>query len=219
MPKAGGMVDNYSARGVQRIKRAWDAAHRPVEGVPLWARRAALVVPLLVLPSSAWRIAVCTFHLPLVDDLPPDASGDLPWWLPLELYVILLSLVSELLAFAAVGLVAAWGERFPRWIPILRERVVPTWFAAVPAAAGAAVLTLLTTWVAVTAAFGVNVQGERPEVVLLTVDTWEGVVVIAGYAPLLAWGPLLGALTVAYVRRRSAQRTVVPDRAQLSLSR
>jgi hypothetical protein len=138
----------------------------------------------------------------LVDDLPPDASGDLPSWLPLAVYAVLLSLVSEVLAFSAVGLVARWGEVFPRWIPGLRGRRVPIAFAAVPAALGAAILTVLSTWVAITAALGVNIQGEEPEVKLLTFDTWDGTVVIATYAPLLAWGPLLAALTVAYVRRR-----------------
>ncbi len=49
---------------------------------------------------------------------------------------------------------------------------------------------------------GVDVQGEEPEVELLTLETWEGAVVVVTYAPLLAWGPLLAALTVAYVRRR-----------------
>jgi hypothetical protein len=161
------------------------------------------VVPLLVIPASVWRIAVCTFHLPLTDELPPDASGDLPSWLPLEIYVILLSVVSEALAFSAVGLVAAWGERFPRWIPVLKGRRVPTWFAVAPAAAGATVLTLLCTWVAVMASFGLDVQGERPTVPLLNFDSWQGVVVVASYAPLLAWGPLLGVLTVAYARRRA----------------
>lgn len=183
-------------------RRAWADLHRPVAGVPPWARRAALIVPLLALPSSLWRIAVCTIGVPLVDDLPPDASGDLPAWLPLGVYVVLLSLASEALAFTAVGLVARWGEVFPRWVPGLGGRRVPISFAAIPAALGATVLTLLSTWVAITAALGVDVQGEEPEVKLLTFDTWEGTVVIATYAPLLAWGPLLAALTVAYVRRR-----------------
>jgi len=194
---------SVTRRALPRMRSAWHAAHSPVAGVSPLARRAAFVVPLLVLPSSLWRIAVCTFHLPLTDELPPEASGDLPPWLPLELYVILLSLASEILAFSAVGLVAAWGERFPRWIPVLRGRRVPTWFAVVPAAAGATVLTLLCTWVAITASLGLNVQGERPTVHLLDVHSWQGVVVVASYAPLLAWGPLLGVLTVAYARRRA----------------
>jgi hypothetical protein len=173
-----------------------------VPGVEPWAHRVALIIPLLALPSSLWRIAVCTFGVPLVDDLPPDASGDLPEWLPLGVYVVLLSLATEALAFTAVGLVAKWGEIFPRWIPGLAGRRVPVSFAAVPAALGATVLTLLCAWVAITATMGVDVQGEEPEVELLTLETWEGAVVVVTYAPLLAWGPLLAALTVAYVRRR-----------------
>ena len=165
-----------------------------------------------MLPSSLWRISVCTFGVPLVDDLPPDASGDLPAWLPLGVYVVLLSLASEALAFTAVGLVARWGEVFPRWIPGLAGRRVPISFAAIPAALGATVLTLLSTWVAITAALGVNVQGEEPDVKLLTFDTWEGTLVVLTYSPLLAWGPLLAALTVAYVRRRTASPDHVTPR-------
>lgn len=78
---------------------------------------AALVVPLTVLPSSLWRISAVTLHLPIMRDVGPDASGDLPSWMPLELYVVLLSVFSELLAFTAVGLVATWGEVFPGGFP------------------------------------------------------------------------------------------------------
>jgi len=201
------MIDSYLHPAVLKLRHAWERAHEPVEGVPSWARRAALIVPLLVLPSSLWRIATCTFHLPLVDDLPPDVSGELPPWLPLEIYVLLLSFASEILAFTAVGLVAAWGERFPRWLPILGGRVVPVWLAAVPAAAGAAVLTIVCSWVAVTATLGLDVRGERPALHLLTLDDWQGALTVFAYAPLLAWGPLLGALTVAYLRRRSSAGT------------
>jgi hypothetical protein len=187
------------------VVSAWTAAHEPVAGVPPWARRVALVVPLLVLPSSIWRIAVGTFHAPLVEGLPPDASGGLPDWMPLGLYVLLLSVASELLAFSAVGLVARWGEVFPRWLPVLRGRAVPTWFAVVPASVGAVVLTVMATWVAVTAPLGLTIQGDRPSVRVLTFESWQGVVAVIAYAPLLAWGPLLGCLTVAYRRRRSSR--------------
>lgn len=171
--------------------------------MPVWARRAASLVPLLVLPSSCWRILVCTFHAPLVDGLPADASGDLPSWLPLELYVVLLSLVTELLAFTAIGLVAFWGEVFPRWVPGLRGRRVPVWLAVLPASAGAAILTVLTTWVAITASLGLDVRGEQSTTHLLTLHTWQGALVVATYAPLIAWGPILGALSVSYYRRRT----------------
>jgi hypothetical protein len=94
-----------------RIGAACAAAHAPAAGVPRWARVAAYAIPLSVLPSSLWRIAVCTFRAPLVrGDLNQGlASSGLPG-VPLALYVVLLSIVSELFAFTAVGLVSAWGE-------------------------------------------------------------------------------------------------------------
>ena len=106
-----------------KIPAAWAAAHAPAAGVPRWARVAAYAVPLTVLPSSAWRIAACTFHAPIVrGDVVSDVTSSGVPGVPLWLYVILLSIASELLAFTAVGLVSTWGEVFPRWIPGLRGR-------------------------------------------------------------------------------------------------
>jgi hypothetical protein len=191
-------------RPAGRIRAAWAAAHAPAAGVPRWARAAALAVPLTVLPSSAWRIAACTFHAPIV-------RGDLGFALgtsgipgvPLGLYVILLSIVSELLAFTAVGLVSTWGEVFPRWIPVLRGRRVPPLSAVVPAALGATVLTLLWTWTAVCLSLGLRVD-LRPQLADSPVSfgDWQGLLAVAAYAPLLLWGPLLGAVTLNYWRRR-----------------
>lgn len=173
--------------------------------MPQWARTSALLVPLVVLPSSIWRIAALTLHLPILKDLDGDPGGNLPSWLPMELYVVLLSVASELLAFTAVGLVSTWGEVFPRWVPFVRGRRVPTLAAVVPGAAGAASLTLLWTWMAIMTATGRNLQGEpRPPAAPLGFDSWQGVLAIVLYLPLIAWGPLLGAVTVAYYRRRRA---------------
>jgi hypothetical protein len=60
-----------------------------------------------VLASSVWRIAACTFHAPIVrggavSDVTSSGVPGVPLWL----YVILLSIVSELPAFTAVGLVS-----------------------------------------------------------------------------------------------------------------
>lgn len=187
-----------------RLRAAWAAAHTPVPGVPRWARAAAMVVPLTVLPSSAWRIGVCTLHIPMgprsVDVA--DTSSGLPG-VPLALYVVLLSLVSELLAFTAVGLVARWGEIFPRWVPFLSGRRVPPLAAVVPAALGATVLTLLWTWTAVSCGLGRRIDGSRATgVKVLEFYDWQGWLAVVAYSPLLLWGPLLAALTVAYGRRR-----------------
>jgi hypothetical protein len=187
-----------------RIRVAWAAVHVPAAGVSRQARLAALAVPLTVLPSSVWRIAACTFHAPIMRGDLGSALGSsgLPG-VPLGLYVILLSIVSELLAFAAVGLVSTWGEVFPRWIPVLRGRRVPALSAVVPAALGAAVLTLLWTWTAVSVSLGLRVDG-RPNLpdAPLSFGDWQGLVAVVAYAPLLLWGPLLGAVTISYWRRR-----------------
>ncbi len=113
--------------------------------MPRWARLAAYAIPFTVLPSSLWRIAAYTFHLPIADG-PTHAPTGLPG-LSLELYVVLLSFVSEAVAFTGVGLVATWGEVVPGWVPVLRGRSVSTRAAAIAGARGAAVLTLLWSWV------------------------------------------------------------------------
>lgn len=190
-----------------RLRAAWAAAHTPVPGVPRWARLAALAVPFIVLPSSVWRIAVCTFHLPIArDDLAADpGSSGIPG-LPLAVYVVVLSVVSELLAFAAVGLIARWGQVFPTWVPLLGGRRVAKPGAAIPAAAGAIVLTLLWTWVAASFLLGRRIDGTPlTDNSVLGFGDWQGVLAVAAYAPLLLWGPLLGAVTIHYWRRRAAR--------------
>jgi hypothetical protein len=173
--------------------------------VPRWVRNAAYAVPLTVLPSSLWRIAVGTFHLPIArGDLSLDGTSSGVPGVPLELYVVLLSIVSELVAFTAVGLVSQWGEVFPRWVPGLRGRRVPVALAVVPAALGALTLTVLWTWVAITLSLGLQVDGSptTPNSPV-SLDDWEGLVAAVTYAPLLLWGPLLAVLTVSYWRRRT----------------
>ena len=172
-----------------RLRTAWRAAHAPVPGVPRWARIAAYAVPFIVLPSGLWRLPSAF----------TDGSG-----LGERAYIILLSVVSEVAAFTTVGLVATWGERFPRWIPGLRGRRVPTLAAVIPAALGAVILTGLWTYT-FTAVFGGVTLGGEP----LSGDVpaqrggWETAIFYLCYLPLLLWGPLLAAVTYAYHRRRN----------------
>ncbi|MET9022938.1 hypothetical protein ABZV93_23445 [Actinopolymorpha sp. NPDC004070] len=181
-----------------RLRAAWRAAHEPVPGVPRWVLIAAYAVPFTVLPSSLWRIAAVTFHLPIVTDPP---RGGQPLGMPDEVYVVVLSAVSELLAFTAVGLVARWGEVFPWWVPGLRGRRVPTAAAVVPAALGATVLTVL--WTKVFAGLHASLGHPAPPGDPIAEHGWRLVVFVGSYAPLLLWGPLLAAVTVAYWRRRT----------------
>ncbi|MEU8801354.1 hypothetical protein [Spirillospora sp. NPDC048819] len=200
-------VLSTSAVPAGRLRAVWAAAHEPVAGVPRWARIAALAVPFTVLPAGLWRIAAFTFHLPIVDDgmRQGDVNGDLPGWVPLEVYVVLLSVLSELVAFTAIGLIARWGEVFPQWIPGLRGRRVPTLAAVIPAALGAAILTVLWTVSIVNClVFQETLQG-RPlsDDFPINFNDWKGVLGVVSYVPLVLWGPLLAAVTVAYYRRRT----------------
>ncbi|MFG2874395.1 hypothetical protein ACGFYU_05180 [Streptomyces sp. NPDC048337] len=183
---------------VRRMRAVWKAAHTPMAGVPRWARIAAYAIPFTVLPSGLWRLGLL-----FVDHVGAD-SGRLPGWLPLEVYVVILSVVSELLAFTAVGLVAAWGEVVPRWIPVLGGRRIPVAAAAVPAALGALALTALWTVLSVvTQVAGTTIQGDPiPANFPSEVGGWTALWFYVCYAPLVLWGPLLGLVTVAYWRRR-----------------
>lgn len=104
------------------LRAAWRSTYTPALGAPRWALICAFAVPLAVLPSCLWRIGVSVLHRG--DGL---ARGDVPGWMPMEVYVVALSVVSELLAFTAVGMVATWGEHFPRWLPILVDAGCRHW--------------------------------------------------------------------------------------------
>ncbi|MEV4135819.1 hypothetical protein AB0J72_27090 [Dactylosporangium sp. NPDC049742] len=171
-----------------RLRAAWRAAHAPVPGAPRWASIAAYAVPLVVLPSSLWRLPATLLH----------GGG-----LGVQAYVVSLSVVAELVAFTAVGLVASWGERFPRWIPWLRGRTVPAPVAVIPATVAAAVLTVL--WTAAFAAIfrGVTLSGApAPPDFPTRQGAWPATIFYICYLPLLLWGPLLAVATYAYHRRR-----------------
>jgi hypothetical protein len=162
--------------------------------------RVVWAIQLSVLPSSVWRILAFTFHVPLWSG--EVGNGELPAWIPLELYVVLLSLFSEAVAFTAFGLVCRWGEVWPRWMPRLRGKRIPPLAAIVPAATGALLLTVLWTWTSAMAVIGRDVQGRPQHDSGLTWDTWQGTTMLLVYLPLMLWGPLLAALTVHYGRRR-----------------
>ena len=75
--------------------------------------------------------------------------------------------------------------------------------AVIAGALGAAVLTLLWTWVAVHFTLGQRIDGtSRSALAPLNFHDWRGVLAVAAYAPLVLWGPLLAAVIVAYYGRR-----------------
>lgn len=186
------------ATAFRRLCAALHRVHTPVPGVPRWAKVAAYAIPFTVLPSCLWQIA--TF----VVGFSGDGAGELPSWSPLDGYLSSLSIQAELVALAALALIAAWGEVLPRWIPLLGGRKVPTFAAIVPAAVSAAIMTTMWTVAFTTAHSGHTTQG-TPE----SMHGWRLVFFELTYAPLLLWGPLLAALCVAYWRRRRTP-TVFP---------
>jgi len=115
-----------------------------------------------------------------------------PGWA--SLYVAGLSLVSVGLACLALGLIRPWGEVFPRWIPVLGGRNVPTMAAVIPAGLAAVLLTVICAGGAAgwSHEFGVAGSPSGGAAALMTTV----------YAPMLACGPLLGIVTAAYYLRR-----------------
>ncbi|MGW8449958.1 hypothetical protein ACWGLO_00485 [Streptomyces niveus] len=181
-----------------RLDAAWQAIHEPTSGVSRRTQLVAYAVPLTVLPSSIWR-------LPAAFD---DGIG-----LGERAYIVALSVVSELLALTAIGLIARWGEVFPRWVPLLRGRRVPIRAAVVPAAVGATILTLFFTVLQIVSAIrGTKIGGDDlPDSAPSQVGGWETASFYVCYVPLTLWGPLLAVLTTAYWKRRRAVTADRPD--------
>ncbi|MGW3495218.1 hypothetical protein [Streptomyces sp. NPDC001020] len=185
-----------SSRGVM------DRLHGPTAaGVPRWAVWTAYTTAFTALPSAVWRITCMVFGAPLID--PPSQGNDAGrgpelfdgWW-----YMVLLSVVSEALAYLAVGLVCTWGEVFPRWLPRLGGRRVPVLGAVIPSTLGAIALTALLGPCTLTmCALGRSINGEPSP---MNMHGWQHVAFWVSYTPLGLWGPLLAVLTVHYYRRR-----------------
>ncbi|TDD85930.1 hypothetical protein [Actinomadura rubrisoli] len=156
--------------------------------VPRWADWAAQATLWCVLPSGIWRIL---FGL----GLPAGFTGSLDPqndWFVLP-YVIALTAVSEAVAFLSLGLVRPWGEIWPRWVPFLRGRTIRPMTAIVPAALGS--VALMALWTPLILSFQPSDDPEMPHGA-------KAVILAACYLPLVAWGPLLAAVTAAYAVRR-----------------
>ncbi len=160
-------------------------------GAPRWARRAAVLAVLTTVPSALWRIAMAV-GLPVgVSEVVLAEDYGFPGWG--TAYVFGLSFLEVGLACLTLGLVQRWGEVVPGWVPLIGGRPVPSLAAAVPASIGAVALTLL--WISMFSNFGLIAEE-------FGLEGAARAIVLACYYPLLAWGPLLAAVTVSYVRRR-----------------
>ncbi|MGA4850990.1 hypothetical protein ACOBQB_33895 [Streptomyces sp. G5(2025)] len=158
--------------------------------VPRWAQLAALGAALTNVPSALWRVAIAV-GVPVglarseYDQMGAPGPG--------SLVLVGLSLLSEALAFLTLGLVRSWGEVWPRWVPRLRGRRVPVMLGTALAGLGALATTVFGVLFVLTS---LNADMEA--------TTWGMWLLNIVYAPLLLWGPLLGAVTVHYYRRRTA---------------
>ncbi|MFI2610759.1 hypothetical protein [Kitasatospora sp. NPDC018619] len=181
-----------------RTARPVGAAVPAVPPAPRWARAAAKAAVLAAVPSGLWRIAF-GFGVPVGFTGATAAAFDAhqPGWG--TVYCVALSALAESLALLTLGLVRPWGQVAPRWIPLIGGRRVRPLAAVVPALLGSAVLT----YAGAAALFGGWARN------LAEPDSPHGfaaVVMTLAYLPLVAWGPLLGAVTLDYARRTLRRR-------------
>ncbi|MCT9088926.1 hypothetical protein N4G70_08605 [Streptomyces sp. ASQP_92] len=153
------------------------------------ARRLASATLWVSLPSALWRFAV-VLGVPLgLAESEYDAML-IPGWGYLVLP--LLCAAQEGLAWLTLGLVRPWGEVWPRWIPRLGGRRIPVAAAVVPAALGAVACTVYGVLFVWTTLHGA-----------MEITQWGNWLMNICYVPMVAWGPLLGVVTVHYYRRRT----------------
>ncbi|WP_367124139.1 hypothetical protein [Streptomyces phytohabitans] len=167
-----------------------DEPYVPAPPAPRWAVRAAHAAALVTLPTGVWRLLLAAGFpagYTATGYAAMDATGRG------AVYLVALSVVSEVLALLTLGLVRPWGEVVPSRVPGWGGRVVAPRVVTAVAGCGAVVLTLL--WTPFVAWWALP----HPDLT----DT-GAVVVGLLYLPLTAWGPLLGAVTVAYHRRHRA---------------
>ncbi|MFI9329575.1 hypothetical protein ACIGZJ_18760 [Kitasatospora sp. NPDC052868] len=169
-----------------------------VPPAPRWIERAAKAAVWTTVPSGLWRIA---FGL----GIPVGASGEMakfagdqhPGWG--AVYAVVLSALAETLAFLTVGLVRPWGRVTPRWLPLIGGRRVRPLAAVVPAALGSAILTYLSV---ASVCGGWASAMSSPD----SPHGFAGLVMTVCYLPLIAWGPLVAAVTADYARRTLRRR-------------
>ncbi|AIR98942.1 hypothetical protein [Streptomyces glaucescens] len=157
-------------------------------GPARWAVRAAWAVPVGLLPSSLWRVAVAF-----------DAGHTTAE----RVYMLVLSCLTVGLGCLTVGLVRPWGEVFPRRLPGVGGRAVPARAVTVVARTGGVLLVLLTLYGALNAVFGFVGEGPRligQEREFDKPDAWVGWL----YLPAAPWGFLLLAVTADYAGRTRA---------------
>lgn len=145
-----------------------------------WAARHRIVLTVLAalgpLPYILDRITWLTpWPLLAPEDLPNDV----------RIWGLLLAAGGVVGSVLTLGLIRPWGERLPRWMPLVGGRPVPPAAAIAP---GAVVAVLITA-----GAVPLLVAGVTSGEILL------GIV----FLPLWYWGPMLGLAVLAYAGHRA----------------
>jgi hypothetical protein len=150
-----------------------------------WATAVAALIPLVYAATRlAWALGI---PLGLSQEFFERGQAEDTW-----LAGAALAAVAIAGSVLTLGLVQRWGERFPRWLPLVGGKRVPPALAIVPAAAVAAMVTAAGLMFGRRTALGMGTFS-------LTGGDW------AALAPELLWpfwGAALGAATLAYYYRR-----------------
>jgi hypothetical protein len=154
-----------------------------------WATAIAVIIPLLYAATRwAWALGL---PLGISDELYQEGRASGLWWAGAALGTVAIAG-----AVLTLGLVQRWGEVFPRWVPFVSGRRVPSALAIVPATLVAVLVTSAGLMFVRLALLGT--AGE--------VFTFIGGEDWAALAPELlwpVWGIALAAATIAYsIRQR-----------------
>lgn len=155
--------------------------------VPRWARIAAHITAVTPLPSGVWRLCLA-FGFSGGYTAEGLAALSLSAWG--TAWLVFLSVSTELAALLTLGLVQPWGETAPRWIPFIGGKTLNPKVVTTVALTGALILFVLWTPFVFWWSFPHDDM------------TATGSDIVGGlYLPMVAWAPLLLAVTVDYYRR------------------
>ncbi|MHA6625889.1 hypothetical protein ACU61A_10695 [Pseudonocardia sichuanensis] len=172
----------WAALGVRAVQRGGDPAPgwaRP-EAAARWGRAAVVVAAACALPYGLHRLTWLTPWPVGVD------AAELAAHPEMRLHGLLLGGAALAGAVLTTGLVARWGEVWPRWMPVVRGRRVPLAAAVVPGTFVAALFTVAAAPMA-----------------LMSIRSGELWVLLV--FPFPVWGPALGLAVLGYVLRRRGE--------------
>jgi hypothetical protein len=169
--------------GARVVLRGRGGAGRPAwtrpEAAARWGRVAVVVAVLCALPYGLLRM---TWLTPWPVGIDPAALAAAP---EMRLHGLLLGCAALAGAVLTTGLVARWGEVWPRWVPVVRGRPVPVAAAVVPGGLVAALFTVAAPAMAIIA--------------ISSGQLWLLIVL-----PFVVWGPALAIAVLGYALRRQA---------------